>query len=305
MNLIYFHDPQGNFGDDLNSWIWDSLLPGWQGWDEGVSLLGVGTLINAERLDPLRDSKLLIAGSGVGYGTLPSLPLPPEWDVRSVRGPKSADLLGLPQDLGLLDPAIMIPEMEEFTGLRAVGPPVFIPHHKSVLRHDWAAACRTAGLTFVSPRDNSKDVIRKIAAAPLVLAESMHAAILADSFRVPWIAVSISHWFNAAKWGDWAESLDLDLKITPMFPELDHVSQFIRKRGFRKSVGQAKSAGPALSAAPNRNSIRQRIETAILPRRLRAIAHQTPSLSDASLLAAKKAKYGNLLASIRSDYARS
>ena len=33
MKLHYFHSPHGNFGDDLNGWLWPKLLPGL--WDEG------------------------------------------------------------------------------------------------------------------------------------------------------------------------------------------------------------------------------------------------------------------------------
>jgi hypothetical protein len=36
-----------------------------------------------------------------------------------------------------------------------------------------------------------------------VLAQSLHAPIVADAFRVPWRALRGSH-FNALKWTDWA-----------------------------------------------------------------------------------------------------
>ena len=38
MKLHYFISKRGNFGDDLNSWIWDNLIPGWQEWDHDVTL---------------------------------------------------------------------------------------------------------------------------------------------------------------------------------------------------------------------------------------------------------------------------
>ena len=28
MKLCYYHDNEGNFGDDLNAWLWPKLLPG-------------------------------------------------------------------------------------------------------------------------------------------------------------------------------------------------------------------------------------------------------------------------------------
>lgn len=314
MDLIYFKDPSGNFGDDLNEWVWDSLLPGWRSWDETVSLVGVGTLLNAERLDRLRDNRLLIAGSGVGYGDVPALPLPSVWDVRSVRGPQSARLLNFPDSKGLLDPAIMIPEFAEFRAIKTTGRPIFIPHHTSMGRHDWAEVCRNAGANFVSPSDDAKEVIRRIAAAPLVLAESMHAAILADSFRVPWIPVSISPWFNAAKWNDWGESLELTFAITPLFPQLDSIARFLRNRLRRQpsSKGTAaagKGAGPSESQntamkPQYRNTARRRLEHLVVARRIRTILGQTPYLSDPAILADRKARYEKVLAGIRADYGR-
>jgi succinoglycan biosynthesis protein ExoV len=131
MDLIYYKDPHGNFGDDLNEWIWDHLLPGWQTCDQSTSLMGVGTLLNKKRLDPLRDRKLLIVGSGVGYGSVPALPPPAGWDVcRPVRGQQSARLLSLHETTSLLDPAIMILDFAEYSAIKTAGPPIFIPNHK-------------------------------------------------------------------------------------------------------------------------------------------------------------------------------
>lgn len=304
MDLIYYKDRHGNFGDDLNEWIWDDLLPGWKTWDSSVSLVGVGTLLNATRLDPLRNQKLLIVGSGAGYGTIPKLPLPSNWDVRSVRGPQSARLLGLPKNAGLLDPAVMIPELSEFCRLSTTGLPIFIPHHTSLGRHDWDVICKTAGIDFVSPRENAKEVIQRIGAAPLVLAESMHAAILADSFRVPWIPVRISPWFNADKWSDWAESLDLKFTITSFFPQLDAIAQFLRKRRPVRGSGGNKSGtnDEHVLKSQYRKSARLQLESLMVSRRMRNILNQKPYLSDSATLASKKAGYNEVLESIRLDY---
>ena len=304
MDLIYYKDPHGNFGDDLNEWIWDQLLPGWQGWDSATSLLGVGTLLNKKRLDPLRDRNLLIVGSGVGYGSVPALPLPTCWDVRSVRGPQSARLLNLPPRAGLLDPAIMIPDFGEFSAIKTAGAPIFIPHHSSLGRLDWAEACRGAGLDFVSPTENSKDVIRRIAAAPLVVAESMHAAILADSFRVPWIPIRISHLFNAAKWDDWAESLGLNVTIPPLFPQLDAIARLLRNRRPARASRPGRATVPDPVGVPphHRKTARRRLEGLIVAQRLRTISQQKPCLSDPAVLAGKKAEYEKVLERIRAVY---
>ena len=77
MQLEYFKHPIGNFGDDLNAWIWDALLPGWQEWDDRVTLIEVGTLLNKTVLAFCRDRRILVLRSGPGYvSDPPRLPLP-------------------------------------------------------------------------------------------------------------------------------------------------------------------------------------------------------------------------------------
>jgi succinoglycan biosynthesis protein ExoV len=198
----------------------------------------------------------------------------------------------------------MIPDFAEFSAIKTVGAPIFIPHHSSLGRLEWAEACKGAGLDFVSPTENSKDVIRRIAAAPLVIAESMHAAILADSFRVPWIPVRISHLFNAAKWDDWAESLGLNVTIPPLFAQLDAIARLLQNR----SPARASRPGTAtvtdrVGVPPHyRKTFRRRLESLIVAQRLRTISQQAPCLSDPAVLAARKADYEKVLERIRADY---
>ena len=167
MDLFYFKDPKGNFGDDLNEWLWDRLLPGWREGPADTVLIGVGTLINEGMLP--RDKRKLILGSGTGYGDLPFIDDPDKWDFRAVRGPRSAALLGLPEDRGIIDPAVLISDDPDFADLQTAGPPIFIPHHRSLDRHPWKDLCEGVGIEFVSPGGESKSVIRAIAQAPLVI----------------------------------------------------------------------------------------------------------------------------------------
>ena len=65
MKLCYYHDNEGNFGDDLNAWLWPKLLPGViQGTAkhgdeyyeennrEAALLYGIGTILD-QRIPPL------------------------------------------------------------------------------------------------------------------------------------------------------------------------------------------------------------------------------------------------------------
>ncbi|HRG56916.1 MAG TPA: hypothetical protein PLG56_12795, partial [Lacunisphaera sp.] len=64
MKLYYYRDPIGNFGDDLNPWIWTSLLPEILDGDDKELFLGIGTVINSAV--PAAPRKLVF-GAGLGY----------------------------------------------------------------------------------------------------------------------------------------------------------------------------------------------------------------------------------------------
>ncbi|MEI4488238.1 polysaccharide pyruvyl transferase family protein [Frigidibacter sp. MR17.14] len=86
-----------------------------------------------------------------------------------------------------------------------------VPHVSSLHRYDWKRICASAGCAFLSPERPAEEVIAALASAPLVIAESMHAAIIADALRTPWHGLSLSPSFNDFKWLDWADSLDIPL----------------------------------------------------------------------------------------------
>ena len=197
----------GNFGDDLNRWLWHALLPGI--WDEDGDILfvGIGTILD-RNLPSARQS--MVFGTGAGY-TAP----PPDiatnsarWQIYGVRGPLTARALALDPSLALTDPAILLATLEEFRGLPRRGV-IFVPHWKSVRYGYWERICAALGIEFVDPCGDSKAVVRRIASAEKVIAESMHAAIVADAFRVPWIPIALSREVSPFKWVDWAASLDL------------------------------------------------------------------------------------------------
>ncbi|MFN7224045.1 MAG: hypothetical protein ACK4MS_08500 [Paracoccaceae bacterium] len=311
MDLYCYDAPLGNFGDDLNFWFWDQMLPGWRDvWADEV-LVGVGTLIN----DGLpRGRRKLVIGSGAGYGPIPAPDLMAECRFEAVRGPRSAAALGLPLEKGIVDPAVMLSDFPEFRDLPRSGRPIFVPHEASMHRNDWGRLCAAAGVDYVSPGDDAKAVIRRLATAPLVIAESMHAVIIADAFGTPWHAVSISHFFNGAKWLDWADSIDLSLKIEPLYPSLDRVAQMLPKRpsvvGPRRgaSTVSATAAGPKPKGPmrgmdmPLRLRLRMEIEALLTPTRLRKLAAMKGTLSDRVALARVKQRYQAVIDRVLSEF---
>ena len=199
---------RGNFGDELNRWLWSRFLADvWSKVEDDVLFVGIGTVLD-RNLPPARIT--IVFGTGTGY-----TPVPPDmwthsarWRIYGVRGPLTARALNLDKRAAMTDPAILLATLPDFRGLDRQGV-VFIPHWKSVGYGDWQGICKTLGIEFVDPCQDSKLVVRRIATAKKVIAESMHAAIIADAFRVPWIPVALSREISPFKWVDWALSLDV------------------------------------------------------------------------------------------------
>lgn len=281
MDLFYYQDPAGNFGDDLNTWIWDELLPGWREALPGHLLVGVGTLLNA-RLP--RGQPKVVIGTGAGYGDLPPETVRAECRFLSVRGPRSAAALGLPAGAGIVDPAALLPEMPRFRGIAKAGPPVFIPHNRSCHRLDWEAVCAEAGVEYLSPRGDAEAVIRRLASAPLVIAEAMHGAIVSDAFGTPWHGLATSEWFLTAKWLDWADSLGLSPRISKLYA-LTNLGKragrvITRQRAYVDASGEGKWS-----------DLRRRIEAPQAVTMLRRLAGQEGQLSDRARLDTARGRY--------------
>lgn len=215
MKIDYWRSKFGNFGDDLNGWLWGEILPGLWDPNDGIRFIGIGTVID-QKLDT--SAFTVIFGSGAGYGTPPkTLGNTGLRKIYCVRGPLTAKTLGLAPQLALTDPAILLADIERFQKLERNGV-IFVPHWNSVSLGQWPKICRAADIDFVDPRQDSEIVIRKIGSSSLVLAESMHAAIIADALRVPWIPVATSLEFLPFKWADWSLSLGLDFHTYLLSP---------------------------------------------------------------------------------------
>ena len=202
MRIYYYQDSYGNFGDELNQWLWPRVLP--RGFDQrdDALLLGIGTLIREEvPKEPVK----VVLGAGIGYGEPPELDQ--TWRFYAVRGPRTAQVLGLPAELAMTDAAALVNVLESRSGNGAgVG---FMPHHVSRGLFDWGRLCRRIGVTYLDPRAPVSRLLDRIKTLKLVIAEAMHGAIVADALRVPWVAVRAYDHINEFKWQDWTESLEL------------------------------------------------------------------------------------------------
>jgi succinoglycan biosynthesis protein ExoV len=314
MNPYHWVSPHGNFGDDLNLWLWDYLLPGFRDVHPDVVLVGVGTVLNPVILPA--DKKKLVIGSGYGYDDPPDVSNPDEWDVRCVRGPMTAEKLGLPAHMGITDPAALIADMPEFQNLPKIYKKTFIPHWESAESGVWAAVCEVAGLTYLDPRGEAKAVIRHLAQSEMVVAESMHGAILADTFRVPWVTISTSRSINSFKWNDWAKSVgtSYEPRYVPVSTRAEAMAKGSRFWGMRFDAPVHDAAAPVAAAPegdvltrpiPSQTGLRGMAKQALAAPSILALwqaSRATPRLSPETQLNAKKDAFRAVLDGIRRDY---
>ena len=84
--LYYCKIASGNFGDDLNPWLWSRLAPEVCQVENKTLFVGIGTILTCRiPVEPIK----MVFGSGCwGHGPLPRLD--DRWKVYCVRGPLTA-----------------------------------------------------------------------------------------------------------------------------------------------------------------------------------------------------------------------
>lgn len=235
MKLLYYRHPLGNFGDDLNLWLWPRLLPGFLDCDPSTLFLGIGTVLN-HRIPEY--GRKIVFGSGVGYGEVPRID--DRWKVYFVRGPRSAEALGLRSDKAITDAGMLV----RLIDVPAVNPQYaisFMPHRRSAEQGDWRAVCRIAEMNYIDPGAPVEGTIGLIKGSRLLVTEAMHGAIVADVLRIPWVPVRAYEHILSSKWEDWCSSVGLEYRpasLSPLWGRDDSGSLIRRgkdslKRGLR------------------------------------------------------------------------
>jgi len=232
VKLFYYRGRNGvtNFGDELNHSLWRHFLPRAFDHDDGTQFVGIGTLLN-DRLPEAR--RTVVFGAGVGYYGAPRPD--PNWKVYCVRGPLSAAALGLPDDVAVTDPGVLVARLPGISG--ASGPRRkygFMPHWQSEPAL-WLPLCESIDFEFIDPRWPPQRVIEALNRVEILVAEAMHGAIVADALRIPWIPVRTRPAIKEFKWQDWCRSVELDYRPRAL-PTLWAIS---RELGL---VGRAKRA---------------------------------------------------------------
>lgn len=257
MKLRYYKLPKGerNFGDELNPWLWEKLIPGILDEDASVAFVGIGSLINNGLPQKTRYArKIVIFGTGVGYGKgVPKID--ESYTIYCVRGLLSAQVLGISEKLAITDGAVLIrqvfsnqaPKKYRFS---------YMPHYE-LAGKGWETVCQNLGFGYIDPRWSVEQVLSSISETEILLAEAMHGAIIADALRVPWLPITTNSSILAFKWQDWCSSIGVEYQPIRMkrlhHPKesLDILTPFrtIRDWNRQKEAAQALKQA-ALSRSP-------------------------------------------------------
>ncbi len=209
MKLYFYRAKAPNFGDELNLTMWQHFLPpDFFDDNETEMFLGIGSILFDRFPQTVRK---LVVGSGYGAYTPPPNIKDGSWEILFVRGPRTAEALGIDPKLAIADAAILLRETPLPAPKDGVGV-AFMPHFDSIERGNWAEVCDLAGVTFLDPTGDVDDLIATIRGARVVITEAMHGAIVSDALRTPWIGmrpIAAAHRF---KWNDWAEALGIELR---------------------------------------------------------------------------------------------
>lgn len=203
MKLTYFQEAP-NFGDALNPFIFNKYFPDFFDENDKEILLGIGSILH---LNFPEETKKIVFSTGYAfYGDLPKIEK--NYHFYCVRGPLTAQALGLDQKLAITDGAALLRDFD-FPEVEKKFEYSFIPHHASLFFNDWKMICHEAGYHYIDPLSDHEKILTQIRESKTVIAEAMHGAIAADTLRVPWIPVKLYPTINEFKWSDWTGSLSL------------------------------------------------------------------------------------------------
>lgn len=300
--LYYCKTPNGNFGDDLNPWLWPRLAPEVCMSQHEQMFVGIGTILTRKIPSvPLK----FVFGSGC-WASGPLLQMDDRWNLYCVRGPMTAARLNLNPKLALADPAILV---RRFAGEFAGAKPYrvsFMPHLQSMPHADWPALCAQIGFHCIDPRAGVERVLRELQATELLLSEAMHGAIVADAVRVPWIPVRMYGKFAEFKWQDWAQSIRVPLMLSDVPPVYARPPRAWKRVDYtvKKNLARA-GMGPAnWKRLGTRRSTEAEIHESLAELK-RVTETRAPCLSEAHRLLQLESRPMETLSTLRADWTRS
>lgn len=209
MNIIYFKSDIGNFGDDLNPWLWEKLFGDFSNYKKDLDFIGIGSILD-NRIKS--DNDKIVFGSGVrdfdfDINQISNI------KVLFVRGPISSKLTN--NSNYLTDAAYALRLLPKKTYTKKYKASI-IPYFRHAYQFNWGLFEKFTGIHVIMPTQHVEKVIEEINQSEKILASAMHGAILADVYRVPWMRVKFSKHGHESpltselKWSDWLSSVGLN-----------------------------------------------------------------------------------------------
>lgn len=219
--IVYsWRSEHGNVGDDLNPWLWPRVFGDGIDASPDSIFIGIGSVLD-RRHEPSRHK--IVFGAGARQAdTVPDVTTS-DWQIEFVRGPLTAAALPDGYRRWISDPAIILPRYLAAPRTTRVGRPEAIGL-ATYMTTDVGYARRITdlcGYRLIPSTLAPEAFVDALLQCDAVFAESMHGAILADAYGIPWCPVQISNRYHegdthAFKWRDWLSSLEL----TPSFVAL-------------------------------------------------------------------------------------
>ena len=207
IKLFWFKEVP-NFGDLLSPFIIEAITGNAVNWaqpKETNKLLGLGSIID------FANEGDVIWGSGVKKPFSFNVETV---EVLAVRGPRTAKILGISENIQFGDPGILVPNLIPITSQRH-GKIVIVPHYV-----DYAEIVAKYGndpaflIVDVTDTDFYKNC-QLIAASDFVISSSLHGIIIAESYGIPahWMKVSEKIIGGSFKFNDYYESSNRNGKL--------------------------------------------------------------------------------------------
>lgn len=218
-----------NFGDAISAMLVAQLSGRPVEWAPPIKaeMFCVGSLMFQVRVGSLRRGD---HPPPLVWGTGAMGPLKPDFvekaDIRLVRGPFTATLLGL--DLtNFGDPGLLSSDLLD-APLEPDGKIGIVLHHTQVGQSQLRQMISSLdNVVLIDPRKDPLDVIRRIGECKFILSSSLHGVIVADALGVPntWIVPDGIHGAARLKFYDYAASIG---RLLPAPVPLEDLSEFVR-----------------------------------------------------------------------------
>jgi succinoglycan biosynthesis protein ExoV len=227
IKLINFKSDSGNVGDDFSEWLFSRLIGSKLAEESDTLLFGVGSILDEsfDREFSHKDiRRKMVFGSGARRASATPSIAEGNWTIYCVRGPLTATALGISAQHAVADPGILASKFLPMSlgAKNQVGiVPYFAASHKF-----WEKLASRLGFLLVSPHLGVEEFFKTLNRCDRVFCESMHGAIFADSYRIPWRPLSgtgltFEGTTHAFKWTDWTSSMGVafDTIRIPVVPE--------------------------------------------------------------------------------------